>query len=74
MLCNKIEIQIRVYKSKNIKIRTFRANKNGIHIFVVLSDSYIQKKKLQTIVWHRFTQNLEISNNSCQQKVNFKEN
>ena len=45
MLCNKIEIQIRVYKSKNIKIRTFRANKNGIHIFVVLSDSYIQKKK-----------------------------
>ena len=44
----------------------------GINIFTLLSESYIQKKNLQTKALHRFIHNLEISYHSCPQEVNFK--
>ena len=76
MLCNKIELNeserfTQTRKSKINEPECFTQTRMGIHIFALLSESYIQIKNLQTIVLHRFTENLEVPY-SCRQ-ANFKE-
>ena len=74
MLCKKIEIDqskrfTQIIETKIYELQRFPQIRMGINISVFLSESYIQKKNLHSIVLHRFTQNLEISYHSCRQTL-----
>ena len=66
MLCYKIEINelerfMQTIEIEILKSDCFTQTRASIHILELFSEIYIQKKNIQRIVLHRFTQNLEIS-------------